>query len=259
MAGRWTLKGKKALVTGGTKGIGKAIVDEYVQLGAQVLLTARTEKDVLDVVKSYQSGNVHGVASDLSTKEGCEKLIAEVNRVFDGELHILVNNVGTNIRKPTLEYVEEEYDSIMDTNLKSIFRLCQMAHPMLKKAGSSCVLMDSSVAGIVALNSGPIYGISKAALNQLTRALCCEWYGDGIRVNSVCPWYTRTPLAAPVIEDKERLGNILARTPAGRLGEPEDVAALFAFLAMDCAKHISGQSISVDGGFTANGNFVFSR
>ncbi|KAJ8903224.1 hypothetical protein NDN08_004334 [Rhodosorus marinus] len=258
MAGRWSLKGKKALVTGGTKGIGKAVVNEYVQLGAQVFLTARTERDVLDVVESYGSGNVYGVASDVSTKEGCEKLIAEVNRVFDGELHVLVNNVGTSIRKPSVEYMEEEYDILMDTNVKSMFRLCQMAHPMLKKAGSSCVLMNSSVAGMVALNSGAIYGMTKAALNQLTRALCCEWCGDGIRVNSVCPWYTRTPLAAPVIEDKKRLGIILARTPAGKVAEPEDVAALFAFLAMDCAKHISGQSVSVDGGFTANGNFTFS-
>uniref|UniRef100_A0A7S3A6Z0 Tropinone reductase n=1 Tax=Rhodosorus marinus TaxID=101924 RepID=A0A7S3A6Z0_9RHOD len=259
MAGRWSLKGKKAVVTGGTKGIGRAIVDEYVQLGAQVFLTARSEKDVLQVVESYGSGNVHGIASDVSTKEGREELIAEVNRVFDGELHILVNNAGMSIRKRSLEYGEEEYDKLMDTNLKSIFRLCQMAHPMLKKAGSSCVLMDSSVAGMVALNSGSIYGMSKAALNQLARTLCCEWSGDGIRVNSVCPWYTRTPLAAPVFEDKERLGIILARTPAGKIAEPKDVAALFAFLAMDCARHISGQSISVDGGFTANGNFDFSR
>jgi Tropinone reductase 1 len=165
----------------------------------------------------------------------------------------LVNNVGTNIRKPTTEYSAAEFQHLLATNLESAFGLCQGAYPLLKAAGNASIVNISSVAGLTHVRTGAIYGMTKAALNQLSRNLAVEWAGAGIRVNTVAPWYIQTPLAETVLRNPDYLQQVLDRTPLGRVGEPEEVAAAVAFLCLPAARYITGQCLSVDGGFEVFG------
>ncbi|MEP2668203.1 MAG: SDR family oxidoreductase [Cyclobacteriaceae bacterium] len=250
----WTLEGKKALITGGSKGIGFAIAEEFVHLGARVIIVARDEKQLSDVVKKFkgQGFNTEAIAGDLSNKKFRIDLINEVEKKF-GELHVLVNNVGTNLRKKLTEYSEEEYRAIFETNLFSMTEMARLCHPLLKKSQNANMINIASVAGSIDVQSGPPYGMTKAAIIQMTKHLAVEWAKDHIRVNTVSPWYIDTPLAQPVLNDPERLQKILDRTPMQRVGQPEEIASLVAYLAMDKASYITGQNINVDGGMMSNG------
>src|SRR5437588_4987438 len=139
--------------------------------------------------------------------------------------------------------------------MDSVFALCRLAYPLLRASSNASIINVVSVASFRNLGTGTPYAMTKAAVAHLTRGLASEWAKDGIRVNAVAPWYIRTPLAEPVLQDPARLEKILARTPAGRIGEPQEVAALAAFLCMPAAAYITGQCIAVDGGFSAAGIF----
>ena len=248
----WSLKSQRALVTGGTKGIGEAIVRQFLDLGASVFIVARNSDLLQQQLTRYrQEGHtVDGMAVDVSQPGTASQVIEKVESVWGG-LDILVNNAGTNIRKPTAEYSPSEYDHILNTNLRSAYELTQAAYPFLKASGSGKVIFISSVSGLAHTSSGSLYGMTKAALLQLTRNLAVEWAPDGIRVNAVAPWYIKTPLATPVLTNPEKLSGILKRTPMNRIGEPEEVASVVSFLSMPASGYVTGQTISVDGGLMA--------
>ena len=254
MKNRWSLKNKKALVTGATRGIGKAIVNEFLELGAEVFIVSRNQKDIDEHIKVHSSNGhkVYGMKCDVSVSKDRERLVEKIDLLW-GSLDILVNNAGTNTRKNTLENTEEQFDDLTDLNMKSVFELCRMFHPLLNRPGNASIVNLVSVAGITSVGTGSPYAISKAAVIHFTKYLAVEWAKDSIRVNSVAPWYIRTSLTEPVLKNSGYLKAVLDRTPMKRIGEPEEVAAAVAFLSMPAASYITGECISVDGGFLKYG------
>lgn len=252
MTNRWTLEGKKALITGGTRGIGHAILEEFVELGAEVFIVARNRVNLDEVIQKWKDKTIYGFAADISSEKERESLFQNLGTIWD-RLDILVNNAGTNIRKKALEFTLDEYEHIWKTNLTSGFEICRKAHPLLKKAKGASIINISSVAGLTHMRTGVPYGMTKAAMIQMTRNLAVEWAGDNIRVNCIAPWYIGTPLVNHLFENKQYLNDVLQRTPMRRIGKPEEVSALAAFLCMPGASYITGQCISVDGGFIVNG------
>jgi len=210
-----------------------------------------------------QGFDVTGVCADMSTSEGLDSLFSEIESwlekmTVDNHLDILVNNVGMNIRKPSVDYSKQDIQNIWRTNFDSMFDLTMKCYPLLKRnpgESTSSVINIGSVAGVICMKSGTPYAATKAAMNQLTGNLACEWGLDGIRVNCVAPWYINTELAREVLKDKTYLKSVVERTPMGRVGEPEEVAGLVVFLCLPVAQFISGQVVSVDGGFTRNGYY----
>jgi Tropinone reductase 1 len=264
-ASRWRLDGQFALVTGGTKGIGKAAVEELCALGASVFTCGRSADTLADCLSQWrqQGLRVDGCVCDVSDSDARQALVSKVSEFCGGTLNVAFLNVGTNVRKVAVDVTASDYDFIMNTNLTSTFHFSQLLHPLLQAAVTSSasknasLIFNSSVAGVVAIQSGSVYACSKAALNQLAQNLTCEWGRKGIRVNSVCPWYTDTPLVASVLADQQKVDSIIARTPLGRVARPEEVAAAVAFFALPCSSFTSGQALCVDGGFTSNGWFSY--
>ncbi|UXI69129.1 SDR family oxidoreductase [Tahibacter amnicola] len=255
-ASRWRLDGRMALVTGASKGIGFACARELAGLGADVILVARDETHLetscAELAEEFPDRDIDGFAADLAVQEQRLELfdwIADRGT----SLSVLVNNVGTNVRKATLDYTEAEYRGLIETNVISAFELCRLAYPQLAEHGSAAIVNVGSVSGLTHVRTGSPYGLTKAALHQLTHNLACEWAEDGIRVNAVAPWYIRTQRSEPVLADPEYLEEVLSRTPMGRIGEPEEVAAAVAFLCLPAASYVTGECIAVDGGFLRYG------
>lgn len=249
---KWTLEGKTALITGGSKGIGLATADEFLALGAEVLIAARGEGTIKAVLTEREGQKIRAISADVATDEGRRQIVLKVAELW-GKLDILVNNAGTNIRKQTVEYDSAEARKIFEINLFSVFELCRALHPYLLKGNNPAVVNVASVAGVFDVKSGSPYGMTKAAEIQLSRHLAAEWAPDNIRVNAVSPWYTITPLTDSVLRIPERLQGILDRTPLGRVADAEEMAAAIAFLAMEKASYITGQNLMVDGGMSIKG------
>ena len=249
---RWRLDGQVALVSGASKGIGYATARELAALGADVLLVARDEAGLehahSELAEEFGEREFFTFAADVAETEQRLEVFDWIADL-DVELSLLVNNVGVNVTKPTLDYTADEVRDLIETNVVSAFEMSRLAHTHLAEHGNAAIVNIASVSGLVHVRSGSPYGMTKAAIVQLTRNLACEWAEDGIRVNAVAPWYIRTQRTAGPLADPDYLDEVLQRTPMGRIGEPEEVAAAVAFLCLPASSYITGECVAVDGGF----------
>ncbi|XP_027910979.1 tropinone reductase-like [Vigna unguiculata] len=256
---KWCLQGMTALVTGGSKGIGYAIVEELAQLGATVHTCSRNEAELNESLKEWTTKGyrVTGSVCDVASRVEREELIARVSSQFNGKLNILVNNVGTNIQKQTLDFTAEDFAFLMNTNLESGFHLSQLAYPLLKASEAASIIFISAVASFVATNIvSVVYSATKGAMNQVTKNLACEWAKDNIRTNCVAPGPIRTPLGDKHFKEETLMNAVVSQTPLARIGEAEEVSSLVAFLCSPAASYITGQIICVDGGYAVKGLHV---
>ena len=255
-ARRWRLDGQTALVTGASLGIGRAIADELLGLGADLLVVARDvsalDATTAELAEAHPEREVRSFAADVADAEQRREIFDWVEDLGEG-LNILVNNAGTNLRRATMDYAEDEWRSLFETNLFSAFELSRFAFPLLSRHATSCIVNVGSVSGLTHVRTGAAYGMSKAALHQLTRNLACEWAEDGVRVNSVAPWYVRTRRTSDALAQPDYYEEVIDRTPMRRVGEPEDVAAAVAFLCLPASSDVTGECIAVDGGFLRYG------
>ena len=252
---RWEMKGRNVLVTGGTRGIGRGIVEELAGLGARVFTCGRDEATLEERLAEWNSRGlgVQGAVCDVAEEEQRTALVAEVRKVFVGGLQGLVNNAGTNLRKPAIEYTRDDYQHVLDLNIRAAFHLTQLCHPLLAAGQPSSIVMISSIGAEVALQEASLYSMSKAALSSLSRSLAMEFAADGIRVNALLPGYIDTELAMGAIQKNNLLGQIQARQM--RMGDPQEIGSIAAFLCMPAASFVTGQSIAADFGYLINGNF----
>lgn len=249
---RWRLDGQTCLITGASKGIGFACAREFAALGADVLMVARDEAHLetarAEIAEEFPDREILAFAGDVADREQRLEIFDWIADL-DVALSLLVNNAGTNQRKATLEYDETEVRALLETNVMSAFEISRLAHPHLAEHANAAIVNVSSVSGLTHVRTGSPYGMTKAALAQLTKNLACEWAADGIRVNAVAPWYIRTQRTEPALADPDYLEQVLERTPMDRIGEPEEVSAAVAFLCMPAASYITGEIIAIDGGF----------
>ena len=246
----WNLKGQTAIITGGSRGIGRATVAEFLKLGAEVLYTGRNADDILKVEDEFTAEGhaVKGIVADVTSAEDRRKIFSWAENNWKA-VTILVNNAGMNIRKQALDFSEQEYRKVVETNLMSPFLLARELYPFLKQSGNGKIINVASAAATQDVGTGTPYAMAKAGLLQQTRSLAVEWARDNIRVNAVSPWYTHTPLTESLLQG-ERREMILRRTPLNRIAQPEEIASIIAFLAMDRSSFITGQTIVADGGMS---------
>ena len=242
------LKDKVALITGGSRGIGFATADRFLQEGAVVILTASSQgsadRAVARLKEKHPGGTVAGISPDLSSLESVRTAFQEATSVY-GCIDILVNNAGVSESTPFMEYTEETFDKVMDLNIKGVFNATRAAAECMVARGEGVILSTSSMVSISGQPSGFAYPASKFAVNGLTVSLARELGPMGIRVNAVAPGITETDMMKAV--PKEVIDPMIARIPLRRLGQPEDIANAFVFLASDEAAYITGVVLSVDG------------
>lgn len=248
MEGNIMLKGKVAVITGGTRGIGLSIARKYLENGAIVVVWGSRQETVDKALAQLRSENpewkVDGQAPSLSSTDQIEAAMAEVKQKY-GSLDVLVNNAGISAREKLYDYKQEEFDKILDLNVASVFRCAKAAAAIMKEQGGGVILNTSSMVSIYGQPSGVGYPASKFAVNGMTKSLARELGKDNIRVNAVAPGIIRTEMMEAV--PKEMIEPLIRTIPLGRIGEPEDIANAFTFLASDMASYITGAVIQVDG------------
>lgn len=254
-AATFNVHGKRALVTGASRGIGRAIALGLAAAGADLILVARDETALAEVAEEARrirpDCETHVYHCDIRDTSAIRAVVDDA--CAQQPVDILINNAGLNIRTQALEVTDEEWQTIVDTDLRGAFFMAQQVgkHMVARRRGS--IVNISSVGGHVALRTGVVYAAAKAGVIQMTKVLALEWGPAGIRVNCIAPWYFRTPLTEPLLGNPAYLADVVGRTPLGRVGELHELVGPTLFLASDAASYITGQTLFVDGGMTIYG------
>jgi NAD(P)-dependent dehydrogenase (short-subunit alcohol dehydrogenase family) len=247
------LSGETALITGGARGIGQAIARGLGHQGAQVVIADIDEPGGLAAARALVSEGISAIFVETDVTNGASVEAAR-NAAYErfGTLDVLVNNAAMSQRTPAAEYSDFDLDRMVDLNLKGVFRCMQVvAHRWIAERHPGRIINLASFAGVVADPLSAPYAATKGAVVQLTRTCAVEWAPYGIRVNAIGPGYTRTPMTEPALGDPDTLRTILAKTPLGRVAEPEDLAGAAIFLATRSSAYVTGHILMVDGGWTA--------
>ncbi|HEY3367243.1 MAG TPA: glucose 1-dehydrogenase [Symbiobacteriaceae bacterium] len=250
----FSLQGKVALITGAGRGIGKALAIGLAEAGADVVCLARTPDEIERTADEARTlgRRALAVTADVTQREQVERAVTAALDTFS-HIDILINNAGMNIRTPALEVTEQNWDTVVDTNLRGPFFVAQAVGRAMCKNGYGRIINISSVGGATALRTGVAYGASKAGLFHMTRILALEWAKHGVTVNAIGPWYFKTSLTEKLLENEAYMAEILARTPLKRVGDVEELVGPCVFLASAASSYVTGQCLMVDGGMTIYG------
>ena len=246
------LTGKVAIITGGNGGIGLGMAKGLAQAGASIAVVGRNETKNATAVRNIKALGVDAMAveADVCDSEAVDTMIATVVAQW-GAINILVNNAGINIRKRPEDLSEDEWRSVLDTNLTSAFICSKACYPEMKKAGGGKILNNGSMLSLFGSPWGSAYGSSKGGIMQMTRSHATAWAADNIQVNCYLPGWINTDLTVKARKDVPGLHEkVLARTPAGRWGEPDDLAGLAVYLSSPASDFLTGTAIPIDGGFS---------
>ncbi|MFJ7847782.1 SDR family NAD(P)-dependent oxidoreductase [Peribacillus sp. NPDC097206] len=246
------LNEKVALITGGSRGIGKQIVKAFSNQGAIVVIVSRNIQHCNEVAEDVirEGGQALAIGCDIANLDEIQNMFQMVADTF-GRLDILVNNAGISITKPSIEVTSEDWDAMFNINIKGLFFACQEAAKIMIEQGSGKIINISSIGGIKTFKRIAPYGASKAAVIQLTKSLASEWARHGILVNGIAPGLISTDINTGEIADERLLKKMLNLIPLRRLGQPSDIAMMSVFLASNASNFMTGQTISIDGGVTS--------
>ncbi|WP_417811851.1 SDR family NAD(P)-dependent oxidoreductase [Thalassospira alkalitolerans] len=250
VAPSFRLDGKRALITGAGRGIGRAIAEAYAEAGAEVILCARTNDEIESLAHSLraQGGKASSLVADVTDIAGFAALVANLPPV-----DIFVNNAGTNRPKPLSDVTEDDYDTVLDLNVKAaIFAAKAVSTAMVAADVPGSIINMSSQMGHVGAANRTLYCASKWAIEGFTKALAVELGPKGIRVNTICPTFIETPMTKPFLDDPDFKASVLDKIKLGRIGQVEDVAGAAVFLGSDASSMMTGSALMLDGGWTAD-------
>lgn len=248
------LDGKRALVTGGGKGLGKVMAGALAQAGADVAVSARTLSDCEAVAREIVEATGRravGVAADVTKAADVDRMIGEAERGLGGGIDVLINNAGINVRGAAHELSEADWDAVVDVSLKGTFLVSRRLGPRMVERGWGRIVNLGSIMSIVALPGRAAYAAAKAGVMGVTRVLALEYAGKGVTVNALCPGPFGTEMNRPLLEDPEKYRAFVQRIPMGRWGELGEIAGPVLFLASDASSFMTGSALFVDGGWTA--------
>ncbi len=244
------LTGKNAIVTGGGRGLGKGMAEGLCQAGANVVLIGSSDSVIHTAEEFRQKGfNAYAVKGNLADKDAIEGIFNESLAKLNNKIDILINNAGVQRRHKCEEFPMQDWDTVLQVNLNTVFKLCQLAGNKMIAQGYGKIINLASMLSFFGGYTVPAYAASKGGVAQLTKALANEWSGKNVHVNAIAPGYMDTEMNVKLVNDDKRNTEILERIPIGRWGTPEDMKGLAVFLASPASDYINGAIIPVDGGY----------